>query len=398
MMNKRGIVKNRLIDIKGVSVFFTTEIFKSIILIFLIIIFLPFANGIFHFFSAQSDVLSEENRIRLKKPEFNIKSVFPYFKKYENYYNDNFALRDFMINRFNRIKFSFFKVSPVDSVLIGKNGWLFLKKESGVNLLKYYFAFDHKARSMLVHWKDRIEERRKWAKSLGCDYIYVIVPNKQTIYPEMMPYGADRPTEESILDQIMEYVEKNGVDFIINLKREFIGLKGRRLLYQKTDTHWNELGAYFAYRRILMFIKVQLGLSVRPEPINKFIVNRHINTKGDLSGMLSLKYKTFPNNMIRLKRKKEINIKSGITDVLSSNLKITIDEYDKGILPPVLMIHDSFGEYLKYFIRKHFKVSYYSTNRNLKLYRELIKKEGIKYIIEVIAERYFIQKPPDSME
>jgi len=49
---------------------------------------------------------------------------------------------------------------------------------------------------------------------MGCDYIYVIVPNKQTIYPKMMPYGADKAPKESILDQITGYLERNGVDFI----------------------------------------------------------------------------------------------------------------------------------------------------------------------------------------
>ncbi len=387
-----------IFNLKGVSILFTKDIFKNFIFIFLSLIFIPMALGILNL-GENSDVrLINENRERIQKPGFSINSIFPYFEEYEKYYNDNFRFRDFLINRYNHIRYSLFKTSPVDSVLIGKDGWLFLLEEGGINLEKYYFSYCMFSESDLVLWETRLKERSDWAGSLGCEYIYVIVPNKQTVYPEMMPDGMDLPSSETMSGQMINYLSgREPGDCLIDLREYFLKKKRARRLYQKTDTHWSRFGAFLAYRAVIRSLSGRTGLDIRPDHIKKFDLISINREGGDLARMLYLGKKKFRENELILKRKIDLTIEEGeaVSGGLSGN--IGWKKNPAANMQPMLFIHDSFGDYLKGYFPYHFRESYYSTDRNLPLYKDLIKSRGIRYIIEEIAERHFLQNPPSSV-
>ncbi len=337
---------------------------------FLLIIFFPLTNGIFHFSEASGELTGDGEKQEIKRPEFNLNSVFPFFGKYESFYNKSFVFREFLIRNFNNLKFNLFNISPVGSVLIGKTGWLFLAEENGTNFLEYYFHLKYITKSNLETRKRWLLDRGKQAEAMGCKYYYVVVPNKQSIYPELMPPGLDKPPSNSMLDKILGYLDGEGIDFIFDIRDIFSIKKEKKVLYQKTDTHWNQYGAFVAYRFIVKSICESSGFDVKFVSLDEFNIVENIRTGGDLLRMMSIKDGVFNNNMVDLREKN-----------VSRNPK----------LPPMLLIHDSFGEDFKKFIPYDFKEYYYTTERNINSLADLIKQNKIKLIIEEIAERNFLK-------
>ncbi|MCK5221921.1 MAG: hypothetical protein KAR14_10105, partial [Candidatus Aminicenantes bacterium] len=339
----------------------------------------------------------DENRVKVENPEFSINSIFPYFRKYEAYYNDNFSFRSFLISWYNVLKYNLSGTSPLDSVYIGKEGWLFLAKESGITLDKYYFSFDLFKSSDMKLWKERILQRKNWAESLGCTYLLIVIPNKQTIYPKMMPSGMNTALSKSMMDQLFEYLHPELDNIVIDLRNKFRKEKEEHRLYQKTDTHWNQLGAYSAYRSILNYLSVISGENIEPDDISEFRIELREKDGGDLARLLSFHKSKYRDRIITLEREEDNNIESSEINPDFADSSVLVNKNKNGQFPPLLFIYDSFGEYLNRYLSSQFIESYLIQNRDLNIYSDLIKKKGIKYIVEEIAERHFLQKPPEAL-
>ena len=79
----------------------------------------------------------------------------------------------------------------------------------------------------------------------------MIPPIKSTIYPELMPRGYNRLNNASLVDQFMAHMKANSNLTIIDLRGPLMDEKARHQIYYRTDTHWNNRGAYVGYREIM---------------------------------------------------------------------------------------------------------------------------------------------------
>ncbi|MFN3195431.1 MAG: alginate O-acetyltransferase AlgX-related protein [Chlorobiota bacterium] len=93
---------------------------------------------------------------------------------------------------------------------------------------------------------DRIEEvcdniltYKQYCDSIGVEFIYMPMPNKETVYYELVPLDE----QPNYINQLTEMLTKKGVNVIntleiFNTERE----QSKQLLYQLDDTHWNSNG------------------------------------------------------------------------------------------------------------------------------------------------------------
>ena len=58
---------------------------------------------------------------------------------------------------------------------------------------------------------DDLVARRDWLAERGIKYLVVVAPNKNTVYPEMLPGGFEKATDDSQLDQLLRYIKKNSI-------------------------------------------------------------------------------------------------------------------------------------------------------------------------------------------
>ena len=130
------------------------------------------------------------------------------------------------------------KRSPTpDRVVIGDNGWLFLgdfysdliKESKGIKTL------DVSSREIMV--RNAVRTSKELA-GMGVDYYLAIAPNKHSVYGEHLPIKKVGPS-------LFEVFESDIGDKIklVDLKRDY-DLNGESILYDKTNTHFNGLGAF----------------------------------------------------------------------------------------------------------------------------------------------------------
>ncbi len=132
-------------------------------------------------------------------------------------------------------------------VIIGKDGWLYLG-----DLYQATLSDDRRpaTESDIQLTKEIGAATEAWdayLASKGVKAFRIMVgPNKGTIYPEHMPNWA-KPAPSNPTDTL--FVQSNGEHFV-DLRPALLNAKEthEEVLYYKTDTHWNALGAGVALR------------------------------------------------------------------------------------------------------------------------------------------------------
>lgn len=140
--------------------------------------------------------------------------------------------------------------------IAGDNGWLVYTAEGDINDYQKVGLFSEEELAQFQHNLDALSG--VYAER-GIDLIVVIVPNKNTIYPERVP---DLPVlgVESRLDQVTAYLREHGSEQLVDLRPALLAAKAEREMYYATDTHWNDYGAYIAYAALLD----EAGITPRP--------------------------------------------------------------------------------------------------------------------------------------
>lgn len=178
-----------------------------------------------------------------------------------NYFVNGFSLATRPISKMTRDAYnidgalyilgSFYNIFglSVDSnrVFFGKDGWLFL----GENFNRPISKKIDGAISNMDAISNTIKSVDEWStlsKSIGVKGFYIIIgPDKDSIYTEELPAWYVQ-SENSITNELV-----SRCDLYVNTVKILTKEKKRTALplYFKTDTHWNELGAYAAFEGLI---------------------------------------------------------------------------------------------------------------------------------------------------
>lgn len=230
----------------------------TFIFAFLILIFIPLI-----FFDKKSVSSKTENRNLAVLPPLiengNLNPQRTHGNFYDSYFSDRFGFREKYIFLSNSISQ---KLSEFDSVMInklalkGKSGWYFyIRKDDGDNasdFLKTNLLSDEE----LENFKSRIQSAVDFCESNNIKFLFVIGPNKHSVYSEFYPFARPSPDAKTRADQLTQVLDELQVpyvfprDYLLSLKT-----KEKVPLYYETDTHWNPLGAYHAFEKIFPIIK-----------------------------------------------------------------------------------------------------------------------------------------------
>jgi len=173
-----------------------------------------------------------------------------------------------------------------EDVIIGKEAWMFLgdKYEAPISMARRGIqADDEKLAEEIARTAHAWEH---WLKRQGVAlYRVVIVPDKGSIYPEYLPDWA-KPSGPTATDAL---VRQAGSDLYIDLRPEL--LRDKKIstypLYYKTDTHWNRLGAAYAFSALMDKLKEgDPSMAWDKKPIGLITVDPR--PAGDLSAFLHL--------------------------------------------------------------------------------------------------------------
>jgi hypothetical protein len=127
----------------------------------------------------------------------------------------------------------------------GKDGWLFL---TGPLVALYAETAPALPAEKLSEWLRVIETRAARLEQLGIQYVHMPAPEKLTIYDDKLhaPIVDWRLSPASRLRQVLRRspYARVWLDLVPSLR----AARDQRLLYAKTDSHWNAEGAFVAYK------------------------------------------------------------------------------------------------------------------------------------------------------
>lgn len=362
------------------------------ILVFSLLISIPVINEIFSFIKPFH---IPEKRVRSKLPQLRFDPLIDFFHNYEKYYKDHFIYRNYAVHINSLLKVFIFRNSPIEEVLLGKDHWLFYAREGNRDLINYYRNGNHLNEEELQIWVKVLKGRKKWLKDRGIHYLFVVVPNKNTIYQEYMPNFIRKVNNQSRLDQLFEELsKKTDIDFI-DLRATLIAGKKNYPVYDSTNSHWNDYGAFLACHKIISHLNKYF------KPLHYFTLDDYIIREidgggGDLAMMLSLHKKYFRENKITLAPKKHPAIKYRPLTRIRGFIRQSISTNPDGKLSTALSVHDSFMHQLKPFLSCHFKKVVYIWDWDLHFFPKIIERIKPVVVIDEMAERALIDLIPKN--
>lgn len=109
------------------------------------------------------------------------------------------------------------------------------------------------------HITQRVETIRMWVQdTFGAKYLHLIAPDKQTIYDDICP--TDIPEYDKTLQSVINAIERAEVP-VVYPKQQLKEGRAARDTYYRTDSHWNDYGAYLAYQATMR--ELQKTMDVR---------------------------------------------------------------------------------------------------------------------------------------
>lgn len=234
------------------------------------------------FIQADLEVSESEKRRLQTWPLFaESKSITAYFNGINAYVKDHFGFRETLIKFNNALKFSL-NESPVDSVIRGDEKWLFYKVRDP--LMVNNSTPKEQVKANVNARAQYIKQRQQNLAAMGIEYQYMVVPNKMTLYSEFLPnvyrltnINATYDYFKSVTTDVDSKVLFHAMDVLEPNKRN----SNDSDLYFKNDTHWNFLGAYYAYKESMRRLQRQNPLLVLTSSAHEFTLETKIS--GDLA-------------------------------------------------------------------------------------------------------------------
>jgi len=97
----------------------------------------------------------------------------------------------------------------------------------------------------LEHAVNRVKSYQDYFKSLGVEFMFLPIPNKENIYYDLLP-SKEKP---ALLMRFIERLEEERID-VIDTQTLFDKHKKEGLLYHKDDAHWNGVAVSLVGREI----------------------------------------------------------------------------------------------------------------------------------------------------
>lgn len=173
------------------------------------------------------------------------------------YFEHHFPLRGKMISALAHLESTIFSTSPTDQVVIGKEGFLYY---SGT--INDYLGRKQLSDSGIENAAYNLKLLEENLSAKGVQLLVAIAPNKNTLYPQYMPSrylaGARENSNLTRLQNALKNKEIKYVDFT----QLFSDSKNVR--YLKTDTHWDNQGAYLGAEHILNTWKIP-NIAAKPK-------------------------------------------------------------------------------------------------------------------------------------
>lgn len=169
-----------------------------------------------------------------------------------------------------------------EKVVVGDDGFLFLGNRFN-DVLDRTSGRYRPDGDAITAWAAQVDRFRTMVTSDGADFLFVLAPNKHSVYPEFLPPDHP-PAPETVTDDVMALLGRLNIE-TLDLRDDLQALRERAVAYYRTDTHWTSAGAALAYERTIERLNAAFG--TRLLPVDHALVPEK-RPAGDLAAFLKI--------------------------------------------------------------------------------------------------------------
>jgi len=331
----------------------------------------------------------QENRMLANRPALaDIKSQPEIFIRcFDDWFRDSTGFREYLIVFYNVMSKSKW-LNGINRYMYTDGQYIYLIGEQG----HHYFAhiggklipkFQGKqfiSDDQLANMAARLEEVKTYLDKKGIPLIVMFCADKESIYPEFYPKSIKRGPEPIQLDVITSYLQKNTDVDIFNIRQALLAEKNNYMLYNISSgnlSHYNEIGAFFAYRELMRHINIYF-----PEMIPYELNNTNISYDKNGIPAVSLKAGT-------VYRKLAPSFFNDVNVRRPFSLENEAYENTKSDLPVILFLRDSYAaeQYIGKYLANHFCKTIMIHLSNMEHLEEYIDRYKPDIVVFESAER-----------
>jgi alginate O-acetyltransferase complex protein AlgJ len=332
----------------------------------------------------------EQRRAAAWPPMAMLASPSKFGAAFSQAFADRFGTRSAFIVGQHWALVDIFRVSPVDKVMIGRDGWLFWLGEDTRSLDRNYRGTRPVPDSEATAFVAEVKRRREYLQARGIAYLVTVVPEKFTIYPEYLPQWVTPGNDPTLLARTMDLLKQDGSVPYVDLRPLLRDAKGGpQPIYYLTDSHWNLAGAGVAYVAIMKAVQTLLPgriPSIAPPVRPPYRPGRDVYW-GDLARAMGIPFRFQEPDYLPLVRVNRDPRSVGLRARLVTPDVDTFRIYEQPNvdLPRLVMNRDSMGIALMPMLSENFRWSVYILSTRLE--RRTIDKERPDIVIDEIVER-----------
>ncbi|MEJ2619120.1 MAG: hypothetical protein P8163_02415 [Candidatus Thiodiazotropha sp.] len=317
--------------------------------------------------------------------ELRVGSIKKFPGRFDDYFSDHFGGREWLSSTYRKLKYALGD-SPSKDVTLGKDGWLFLG-----SIKKGYTHYGDPIgdiRNVNLYSEDGLRKlatymmaMKQWLHKQGIEYLFVLAPNKHTIYTEKLPDYITKVNQRSSADQLVEYL-KNHTDIkVVDLRQPLLDKKEEHLLYKRTGTHWNHYAVNIAQYEIMQAVQQFYPKAVNPRIFELKDQVKH--SGGDLASMIGNRefqelapIPIFKNTCRPVKKPKHAKETETFT-VTCEGKKLSL-----------MIFRDSFFNDIKqYFSRQINRTTYIWGKLDFAILKQHLERQKTDLVIEEMVER-----------
>jgi alginate O-acetyltransferase complex protein AlgJ len=274
------------------------------------------------------------------------------FRRISAWFDDRVGLRYPLLKLGSEMSVAVWRPRTMRNTIIGRDPWLFSSDDESRHValmadLRGRLRFDDEA---VARFDTQLRAARSSFTACGKTALVVVAPNKQSIYPEHIRDRA-RTYRKTRLDDLLERLSPVARSMIVDPRPILRAVKANDPpLFLKTDSHWNGLGAFLAYRTVVQALARANAID-RPElaTLDNYEIDSEPFQGGDMAvSVLHLPWR-FADEKVTLRARKAL---PPVTMTDEGQRTLYLNPEGKGRL---LIFGDSFAPPLAALLARHFK-------------------------------------------
>jgi alginate O-acetyltransferase complex protein AlgJ len=275
-------------------------------------------------------------------------------------------------------------IDESEKVLFGKQGWLFLHGDTN-DILGQHTGKVKMGAARRAAWRRVLEGRVAACERLGIPWHCIVVPDKESVYPEYLPDEVV-PSARRPIHELLEVAASAGAPVSYALDR-LLAAKQEDELYPRTDTHWNFCGAYVAYQMFCDEVRARgVDVDVLQEEDLEWVEE---TIEGDLGRKVRPEPMTSSMFLVRFRRPRSRLV---FDNEVRNHGRVKCFERDRPG-PSCVLFGESYSDYLVPFLQESFqRLVFVHTSMFI---ADVLEREQPDAVLSLPVERFMIRVPSD---